>query len=497
MRTYHNSYRLFNHLRYSKPCFEALRRRGVISAPLPGRGSRQWRTVEQFSLCPWLDSAGPSPMPTEDRLANYALAPNEEALLTDLMNLELHDLGYYDRPDLEEFLWTLIRDCLCQHAADFQEMSQTLEIWKSLILLPFKPAARLVPFHVKLWCRAIDLATSRLSLAWLCPDLIPKETSVPNCFDGEQMLQNIPKMNVAFVPSPGYGPRNIQPIFLHFFSGRRREDDLQAAIEAQDWSHCWTPIVLSVDIVLDKDTGDIMNPAARCYWLRLIRDGHVAGLLAGPPCESWSVARERWRDTHTGPMPVRTSHELWGMASLLLAEARQVLFGNTLLQFSILAWFIQWTMGHFAVLEHPAIPDREGAPSIWYLIALVLMAELPDAQRALFHQGLFGAASPKPTFLLCAHAPPSLTSWGRSFQSRTTCPPALAMGRNAEGAYATAGLKEYPGPFNQMIAGAFRHWSIRATDIMPQQIPREDLDVLHRFVSHLGQGTMGPDYAFN
>ena len=161
--------------------------------------------------------------------------------------------------------------------------------------------------------------------------------------------------------------------FLHLFSGKRREGDLQCALENLDWGDAWTPIVIPLDIILDKVHGDLLSLDSRSFWTRLLLKGCIDGALMRPPYESWSIARERWRLKTSGPRPLRDKNHPWGLQSLLPSELRQVLAANTLLQFSTLVFLILWLQGKFAMMEHPAPPagaDFPDAPSIWYLPAI-------------------------------------------------------------------------------------------------------------------------------
>eukprot|EP00438_Fugacium_kawagutii_P029264 Skav200688 [mRNA] locus=scaffold1446:468302:468700:- [translate_table: standard] len=112
-------------------------------------------------------------------------------------------------------------------------------------------------------------------------------------------------------------------------------------------------------------------------------DGAVDGLLAGPPCESWSVAPERWYENHEGPRPLRNRDTPWGFSSLLFKEARQVYVANGLLFFALASHFVLWSRGKWSVIEHPAPPDEQhhpNAPSIWRLVIPRILMGLHDVK---------------------------------------------------------------------------------------------------------------------
>ena len=78
---------------------------------------------------------------------------------------------------------------------------------------------------------------------------------------------------------------------LHFFSGARREGDLQAMLEASRRASPVAVEVLSLGVASDALWGDLARPGTAAFWPGVIREGWVAGIWAGPPCEIWSAAR--------------------------------------------------------------------------------------------------------------------------------------------------------------------------------------------------------------
>eukprot|EP00975_Prorocentrum_lima_P007272 1560596-Prorocentrum_lima.AAC.1 len=62
---------------------------------------------------------------------------------------------------------------------------------------------------------------------------------------------------------------------------------------------------LCVDVVVDATLGDLTEQRAISFWEERIMSGEVAGVLAGPPCESWSAAR--WVVHDDGPVPLRST----------------------------------------------------------------------------------------------------------------------------------------------------------------------------------------------
>lgn len=138
-------------------------------------------------------------------------------------------------------------------------------------------------------------------------------------------------------------PMPVEKIILHLFSGRRRRGDLQCYLaQFHDTDHHGPIVTVSVDIVCDLVWGDVTRPDTRAFWIEAIKKGWVCAATAGPPCETWTVARHRHDIEACGPRPVRSHDDLWGFESMRLSEARQVLVGNELLAFSIETFLAMW-----------------------------------------------------------------------------------------------------------------------------------------------------------
>ena len=487
-----NAHRLYLHLRTSTACFKALRARGVSAQPAPGRGSKEWNAAEQFTLCPYLLAEGPVPPPPVDLNKDLAISPHEEELLLALLETEDFDSETNFVISPVERIWTYIRDVLCAHPVSFEEMAEVLRIWHALLLDRNRPFRRIMPTHMRSILKAIELSLQRLTLPWLCPDWVLEHPRTKQTCDTEGLIVSV-SQTCHTTSAPGYGPKTIQPIFLYLFSGKRREGDLQCALENLDWGDAWTPIVISLDIILDKVHGDLLSLDSRSFWTCLLLKGCIDGALMRPPYESWSIARERWRLKTSGPRPLRDKNHPWGLQSLLLSELHQVLAANTLLQFSTLVFLILWLKGKFAMMEHPAPPadaDFPDAPSIWYLPALQLLARLPEIELETLHQGYFGALSPKPSGILCARCPHPLPVFAQPFQTRKTLPLPLQIGRADDGSFAP-----YPMAFNVLIASSFKAWFDRCQDISLIAPDADEHNILRKFISHVGQGEAGQDYA--
>eukprot|EP00438_Fugacium_kawagutii_P023838 Skav212423 [mRNA] locus=scaffold202:148776:151259:+ [translate_table: standard] len=497
-----NEHRLYLHLRYSTACHDALRARGVAVEPLPGRGSRTWQLQQQYTQCPYLHAEGPcQQLPADAPLP--ALSPHENDLLEDLTHLERVEWELEAIDTIQETLWTRIRTVLSSHPVSLEEMGTVLDTWHAFILEDMKPFHRLRPLRPALLLRAIDLAKTRLSYAWLAPDLAMTTSHLLPADHAASQLGRLPLEAIAAVEQPAYGPRTRQAIFVHLYSGRRRQGDFQQALEGLCWGDdAWPPIVISLDIVIHPQKGNIMDVHIRKQWLDAVKRGFITGALMGPPCETWSVARERWHIDHQGPRPLRSSSEPWGFKALLIKEARQLYAANALLFFAIAVHLLQWAQGRAAITEHPEPPDPERfptAPSIWRLAVMAILDHLPANHSYSIYQGYFGAASPKPTTLMGAHVEDFRVT-SVKHHVRKTLPPPLKMGRNGQGnAYATFQLKEYPAALNSALAEAFwNHWHRAPLPPAPLYPPDDVLQLFMDLCTHDMTGQeMGHDFAFN
>jgi hypothetical protein len=282
---------------------------------------------------------------------------------------------------------------------------------------------------------------------------------------------------------------------LHAFSGRRRLGDFQYFLDragaADDGFVLHT---ISLDLVVDDCWGDVSRVETRNFWLQGIREGHVTSLLAGPPCETWSKARGVVLPGKRCPRIIRIVEALWGMESLSLRELRQLGVGNLLLLFTIEALVHLAIAGGHGILEHPAMPEEEDRASIWRLPLINFLLTWPDFRIVSLSQGLWGAASPKPTMLLALNFP-DLEQHLLSWQIAKDLPRGASIGLDNSGHWATAKLKEYPpalcGGLSQAFVAAHR---AHATDAAFQVSHEFYSRCLNMEVTSFGD-VIGRDYA--
>ena len=246
-----------------------------------------------------------------------------------------------------------------------------------------------------------------------------------------------------------------QKILLHAFAGRRRRGDIEWYLDllSQQLEGC-VILTVSIDIVIDSVHGDIAKEETRVMWLHHIRQGHVAGFIAGPPCNTWSRVRAVQLAGHKGPRVIRTPDAPWGLNELRLGELHQVTIGTILLGFAFECMLAMAMYSGSGLLEHPKDSEDESTVSIWRLPILRLLLQFPGMRLIHLSQGLFGAPSPKPTTLLVLRLP----TLERSLHEGMLCSKLIfgtTTGKDDKGNFNTAPLKEYPPGFCRAIAQSF------------------------------------------
>ena len=265
---------------------------------------------------------------------------------------------------------------------------------------------------------------------------------------------------------PRFGCRVL--IWLHLFSGERRGDDLQSHLENLKAPSGYVMRILSVDVIFDPVAGNLACPRNQEVWLQNIDRGFVAGLMAGPPCESWSRARVHggvagWSTGDGGPRVLRTVEYPEGLDSMTIKELRQTYLGNVLLCFTMKAFLRMVKRRRFAMLEHPTESEAEDElwlASIWRLFLTKALQCHSFVSKEEVLQGWFGAKSPKPTTLLfCAGPKLDIKNILKGMRTVDILPKGLAMGFNRETKeFNTASLKNYPGGLCAAIKAIVQCW---------------------------------------
>ena len=478
LKEYFTTGKLKAHLLRSHPCRQLLLGRNFQCniEPGPGSSTDQARHADWDGNLPPLQAAGPLVMPGP--LRDF---PSEDVELYQTLALILVEVDTVSVDQLADriidtVLATAISWSSCRHM--FIAFKNTLDA-----------------DEMGITCSNLELLTAMLDRL-LLPSTWSFLTS-PSARSASSWpaLSDVEDSFLHGKPSPvGRPPPQIcrERIFLHFFSGRRRPGDLQHYMDLIFAKTCMDGTLLqvvSLDLMIDKELGDVRKPTTQTFWRNGVKSGWVLGALCGPPCETWSQAR--FVETHQGmghgPRPLRSASDLWGLPSLPLKECQQVAAGNELLMFAVEILYYLYDVGGFGVLEHPEEPDDVTRPSIWRLSVLRFLCTCPGVTTISLSQGLWGAATPKPTRLLAINLP-ELGSCLRSHQITTELPMRSAIGRDVHGGWRTSPLKEYPPALNRGFAVAFCRWFRCVSS-------KEDhISVCRTMTISAFGSTIGPDY---
>ena len=311
---------------------------------------------------------------------------------------------------------------------------------------------------------------SDLRIEWQCPAWVPRQPS-------------------------GYGSTIY---ILYVYSGHRREGDVISWAKQLGSRKGLVIEVITIDVVYDAELCDMRSPRSKELWAKYVAKGYFAALLGAPPCETFSAARLNAAEDG-GPPPVRSLEEPWGMMLNSLRHQKQVLVSNDLMQAWLLLVLEAYDRGTMVLMEHPAPSTHHpSAPSIWKTAELLALQQLPRVEAHLVLQGLFGAASAKPTTFLACHVSnfqSILKQWhDPDVDSRKWI---HLKGRNADGSWKTSQGKAYPSRLNAALM-----------DCIIQQLPghlsSEETAVDSGFWNHtrtvlhaqeVSGKSMGPDFA--
>lgn len=484
LKVFHTMQKTKAHIYYSRRCREKLQSRPLSAHLVPGAGSRDDRLLadRHDHLLPPLQAEGPinrechrreDPGIDHDFFVHItdAIAPN-----LDLMQFYDAVLAYVKENPISWTIWT--RTLLFfKEAFEFED-------------------AQYAGVSLADMSEQLERLRASSSHAFLHVPR-PRKGPIQNVDHLEQQCADI---DTRFPVPPRPQAFGCHRVILHAFSGRRRPGDLQFFLE-QFTAEMSLPDgcilhIVSLDVVIDPVHGNVKCEKNRRYWLTAIQERKVVAFLAGPPCETWTCAREhQLQDSEfgTGPRVVRDLSELWGFSSMTLRELAQVTVGNELLIFSLEAIIGLVETQGCALLEHPAEPAKESSASIWRLPAMQILLESPNVERCKIAQGLLGAPTPKPTEFLVLNMP-GLIHRFHKWRVRRELPKACAIGRSESGGWRTAPLKEYPpalcAAVAESILSAVGSWPCE--DVQPPLA--EELDLWHRLHATEYGAFLGPDF---
>ena len=257
--------------------------------------------------------------------------------------------------------------------------------------------------------------------------------------------------NDEFVP-PALAEDVVYALIL--FSGHRRWADLGSWLS---WEGSIRP--LCIDLAIDSCFGNVLHDA---HWINLIRSGRVVAGHAGPPCETYSLARWlEWADS-IFPRPLRTGQDPWGRYQRNLREITQCAMGTTLMLQALKLLLLIHLHGGCWTLEHPKGPsDAQTQWSIWLSGFVAEIRTISEVDLLTMMQGPLGQPFAKPTCLLYGRLA-SLPHRIYSHYDRKWRPSTTLGGRDSHG-WKTAAAKVYPPRLCKALAEAYIDFAQTAT----------------------------------
>lgn len=438
LRQYHTNYKVQRHLMYSEACRADLQARGRKCSPAPGKGSQTVNEQEYIhdGLAPVQASEGPHLCPGPNvRCTDFDL--NLMDLLSETFYQARPDKLHEDEKNLRNAIqslplsWSSFIQTMGYFTVNYQDTDEEInDIPKETVIAI---ANRLQDATTWDFLQDDDSWSPR-----------PDQRAGAESARAEECLRGCRERHHVFYVNPV--PRTVgrSCILLHLYSGRRRFGDLQFFLDQAKLPSGCIVHTVSVDIMVDRELGDVTKASSRSYWLHSIEQRWTIGMVAGPPCETWSIARsQEIADKRRAPRVLRTLQHTWGHESVSLREGAQLQIGNDLLQFGIEALYALHRQQGIGLLEHPAEPAEPQAASVWRTEALRYLRAQNDVQVVRVFQGLVGAYSGKPTDLMAVRLPhlrQALSGWTLTERA----PSAVSIGCTQGGEFLTTRLKEYP-----------------------------------------------------
>ena len=288
-------------------------------------------------------------------------------------------------------------------------------------------------------------------------------------------------------------------VFVHFFSGFRRSQDLHGILEHLILPNGLPIFALSVDMCLQKAAGDLASDASLAFWKKQILSGRVFGAGGGPPCETFTSARL----SGDGPRAVRTADDPTGLPYLTAREWRQVLVGTRLVQFILDILLLLAQTGGCGFCEHPQYPVwcASKAPcSIWSFPSVLQLRQLSCVSIVSFDQCIFHAQAVKPTtvmLLRLGHFRESTLALGKcgrcahGFKAHERL-----LGRDEAGRFRTARGKVYPPLLNAALGKAIGVYVEQTFATESSSVAKDLPEVFQRFAAanFVDPSEVQPDY---
>lgn len=270
------------------------------------------------------------------------------------------------------------------------------------------------------------------------PKRAPDRPGVPSDFAQLDKWEHSIRRQWCF-RAPFQPPKTLHPklrIVVHLFSGHRREGDYQWWMEGLLGPKHPDVIYISVDTAISSRY-NILQGGLWDFLMEAAALGCIIALVSGPPCESWSGARELVLIgddgmPKKGPRPIRDKCSPWGKAGCTVRELQQIHVGTVLLLRALLLAVRAAHHGARCIIEHPGEPREENTASIWRISLMALLT----GSNGLFdttdvQQFQFGSQTVKPTRLLYANLP--LAALMELFARRDLLKPSKVLAGRAPG----------------------------------------------------------------
>ena len=261
---------------------------------------------------------------------------------------------------------------------------------------------------------------------------------------GEALPSNVPKfktcsvkVSLSLVPPLAY-------LFVHLFSGFRRDGDLEDVVSLGLPSLRSKWVVWSLDRVV-AGWGDLRSENTWIHLFRLVRAGVLRAAMAGPPCETFSKARHK----PGGPRPVRSRTHLHGLPDLLPRYVDQVAESNYFVKQLFRLYVLMGPRG-LTCVEHPDDPGAHPFPSMWLMQECLEYQTKCFATVTLLDMCRFGWSSRKPTRLL--------HTFVHDYSLRLKCNHGThgnMIGKTADGSYNTGPSAQYSNQFCSVLGRTF------------------------------------------
>ena len=149
-----------------------------------------------------------------------------------------------------------------------------------------------------------------------CTKRSPKDLMIHNVLeDLQEYERNTHRQLCDWEAADSDVPRPLvqsQKYILLFFAGNRRDNDMGVWI-----ARFGDAIPIHIDTAIHPERGNVFNDK---LWLELISRRKVLGGHAGPPCESYSLARWLAVEGAEKPRPLRNKQYPWGLAFIQITS---------------------------------------------------------------------------------------------------------------------------------------------------------------------------------